>query len=118
MRRDCRHRAPSRETGGRPTVARTTGSYRECVSQNGNSTPEHVTVGCLDLKVGKFPVVVDTVVQFSCVRSGVVYYLSLRGECCTFLPSSLSCLFAYGSKAQVIETVRLHVSSPQVFLES
>ena len=63
----------------------------------------------LNFKVGRVPALIDPGAQFSCVRSDVVDYLSQRGEDCTFLPCSVTCLLADGSKVQVIGAVRLHV---------
>jgi len=63
----------------------------------------------LNFKVGKVPALVDTGVQFSCVRSDVIDYLYLRVEDCTVLSCSLPCLLADRSKAQVKDAVSLHV---------
>ena len=61
------------------------------------------------MKVGQVPALVDTGAQFSCIRSDVIEYLYMRGEECTFLPCSLSCLLADGQRAQVTDAVGLHV---------
>jgi len=63
----------------------------------------------LDFKVGRVPALIDTGAQFSCVRSDVVDYLSLRSEDCACLLCSVTCLLADGSKDQVKGAVRLHV---------
>jgi len=100
---------PSRETGSCPAVVRPPGNNCECIAESDSSAPEHITLGWLKFKVGRVPALIDTGAQFSCVRSNVVIYLSLRGEDCTSLPCSVTCLLADGSKAQVKGAVRLHV---------
>jgi len=63
----------------------------------------------LNFKVGRVPAFIDTDAQYSCVRSDVVDYTSLKGEDCTSLLCSVTCLLADGSKVQVKRAVRLHV---------
>jgi hypothetical protein len=63
----------------------------------------------LNLRTGKFPALVDTGAQFSCLRSDVVEYLNKRGEMCTFSPCIFPCLLADGTKTQVNDAVKLHI---------
>ena len=63
----------------------------------------------LSLRTGKFPALVDTGAQFSCLRSDVVEYLYTRGERSTVSPCVFSCLLAEGNKTQVNDAVKLNV---------
>jgi hypothetical protein len=63
----------------------------------------------LGLRTEKFPALVDTGAQFTCLRSDVVEYLYMRGERCTFSHCVFPCLLADGTKTQVNDAVKLHV---------
>lgn len=61
------------------------------------------------VKNGKFPALLDTGAQFSCVRSDVAEYLFHSGEHCRFLACSVPCLLADGNVCEVKIAVKLQV---------
>jgi hypothetical protein len=63
----------------------------------------------LQVKKGKFPALLDTGAQFSCVRSDVVKFLFHSGEPCRFLACSVPCLLADGKVSEVKDAVKLEV---------
>ena len=63
----------------------------------------------LSLKVGQVPALIDTVAQFSCVRSDVIEYLYLANGSCKFSSFSVSCTSADWTRCNVTNAVRLHL---------
>ena len=63
----------------------------------------------LGLRTEKFPALVDTGAQFTCLRSDVVEYLYMRGESCTLFHCVFLFLLADGTKTQFNDAVKLHV---------
>jgi hypothetical protein len=63
----------------------------------------------LQVKKGKFPALLDTGAQFSCVRSDVAEFLFHSGEPCSFLTCSVPCLLTDGKVSEVKDAVKLQV---------
>ena len=63
----------------------------------------------LSLKVGNVSALTDTGAQFSCVRLDVAEFLSRTGEPCKFLPCSVLCSLADGSRCEVTDAVKFGV---------
>jgi hypothetical protein len=70
------------------------GKILSCFERIATVAPDTLLWVMLELHVGEVPGLIDTVAQFSCVRSDVAEFLYLRGEPCTPTACSATCFLA------------------------